>query len=101
MITCIESSSIEVKYRLEYQIQVPEKVVDHHRVQALKPLKICSDVSLKANSQTIDFVTKINNHSCDHIVRVCFEDIYKAAENCSQDQFGTIIRQNVIKIKRV
>ena len=97
MITCIESSSIEVKYRLEYQIQVPEKVVDHHRVQALKPLKICSDVSLKANSQTIDFVTKINNHSCDHIVRVCFEDIYKAAENCSQDQFGTIIRQNVIK----
>ena len=94
---CIESSSIEVKYRLEYQIQVPEKVVDHHRVQALKPLKICSDVSLKANSQTIDFVTKINNHSCDHIVRVCFEDIYKAAENCSQDQFGTIIRQNVIK----
>ena len=30
MITCIESSSIEVKYRLEYQIQVPEKVVDHH-----------------------------------------------------------------------
>ena len=29
--------------------------------------------------------------------RKSFEDIYKAAENCSQDQFGTIIRQNIIK----
>lgn len=34
-----------------------------------------------------------------YIVRVCFfEDDKAKAENCSQDQFGTIIRQNVIKI---
>lgn len=97
IITCIESSSIEVKYRIEYEVRVPYKVEDHRRVQELKSLKICSDVSLKANSHTIDFITKIDNQSCDHIVRVRFEDIYKSKENCSQDQFGSIVRPNIIE----
>src|SRR5699024_411509 len=37
-ITLIESSPIEVKYRLVYKTMVPEKVVDHHRVAELKEL---------------------------------------------------------------
>ena len=95
-ITLIESSPIEVKYRLVYKTMVPEKVVDHHRVAELKELNIISDVSLKANSQTIDFKTTVENHSSDHIVRVTFDDLYESLQNCSQDQFGTIIRDNVI-----
>ena len=63
-ITCIESSDIEVKYRIEYNAKVPAKVVNHERVQELEALKIISDVSLKARSQTIDFTTTIENHSC-------------------------------------
>lgn len=96
-ITCIESSDIEVKYRIEYNAKVPAKVVNHERVQELEALKIISDVSLKARSQTIDFTTTIENHSCDHIVRVTFDDLYQSEENCSQDQFGTIIRKNIIE----
>lgn len=97
VITLIESSSIEAKYRIVYDVKVPEKVVDHHRSQSLKDLRIISDVSLKARQQTIDFKTTIENHSSDHIVRVTFDDLYQASKNCSQDQLGTIIRDNVIK----
>lgn len=97
LITCIKSSSIEIKYRIEYNVKVPQEVIDHHRTIQLMPLKICSDVSLKAHSQTIDFETTIINHSGDHIVRATFEDLYKAKENQSQDQFGSIIRNNIIE----
>ncbi len=40
----------------------------------MKKVALCivTDISLKANSQTIDFETTIDNHSCDHIVRVTF-----------------------------
>lgn len=96
-ITCVESSQIEVKYRIEYDTKVPAKVVNHERVSNLETLKIVSDVSLKSGSQTIDFITTVENHSCDHIVRVTFDDLYQSEENCSQDQFGTIIRKNIIK----
>lgn len=96
-IELIESSNIEAKYRIVFDTSVPEKVVDHHRSQDLKPLRITTDVSLKSNSRTIDFETSVENHSCDHILRVSFNDIYSSQENCSQDQFGTIIRENIIK----
>ena len=92
----IEASSIEAKYRLTFNVKVPEKVVNHHRSDEKVALCIVTDISLKANSQTIDFITKIDNQSCDHIVRVTFDDIYTSHQNCSQDQFGTIIRDNVI-----
>ena len=92
----IEASSIEAKYRLTFNVKVPEKVVNHHRSDEKAALCIVTDISLKANSQTIDFETTIDNHSCDHIVRVTFDDIYTSHQNCSQDQFGTIIRDNVI-----
>ena len=92
----IEASSIEAKYRLTFNVKVPEKVVNHHRSDEKVALCIVTDISLKANSQTIDFETTIDNHSCDHIVRVTFDDIYTSHQNCSQDQFGTIIRDNVI-----
>ena len=95
-IELLESSSIEVKYRITFDTTVPSKVVDHHRSQETKPLRIITDVSLKAHSQTVDFETTIENHSCDHIVRVAFDDIYTSKQNCSQDQLGTIIRDNVI-----
>ena len=92
----IEASSIEAKYRLTFNVKVPEKVINHHRSDEKVALCIVTDISLKANSQTIDFETTIDNHSCDHIVRVTFDDIYTSHQNCSQDQFGTIIRDNVI-----
>ena len=95
-IHCIEESAMEVKYRIEYETQVPEKVVDHKRVKETKTLKICSDVSLKSDSQTIDFETMIDNQSGDHIVRVSFDDIYSSQYSCSQDQLGTIVRPNII-----
>lgn len=96
IITCLEKSAIEVKYRIEYETEVPEKVVNHYRIKDTKTLKIRSDVSLKSHSQTVDFETTIYNKSCDHIVRVSFDDLYPAKENCSQDQLGTIIRPNII-----
>ena len=53
-IELVESSSIEVKYRITFDTTVPSKVVDHHRSQETKPLRIITDVSLKAHSQTVD-----------------------------------------------
>lgn len=96
-IELIESSPIEVQYKLTYICHVPQKVINHQRTPELKLLKIISYVSLKAHSQTIDFQTTINNQSCDHIVRVSFEDIYTSKYNCSQDQFGILRRENIIE----
>lgn len=96
-IELIESSPIEVQYKLTYISQVPQKVVNHQRTQELKLLKIISYVSLKSKSQTVDFQTTVYNYSCDHIVRVSFEDIYTSKYNCSQDQFGIIKRENIIE----
>ena len=73
----IEASSIEAKYRLTFNVKVPEKVVNHHRSDEKAALCIVTDISLKANSQTIDFETTIDNHSCDHIVRaVSYTHLY-------------------------
>ena len=95
-ITCIEKSSIQVTYRIQYKVMLPERVEKHRRVKERKPMTIISDVTLMANSKRLDFTTTIENHTKDHKVRVSFKDIHTSSKNESQDQFGSIIRDNIL-----
>lgn len=99
-IELVESSSIEVVYRITYTIETPEKIVNHYRVKETVVSTIVTEISLLANSRSVDFKTTIDNMAKDHIIKATFKDVTSSIQNCSQDHFGTIIRDNIIKKQR-
>ncbi|MEG0276742.1 MAG: glycoside hydrolase family 38 C-terminal domain-containing protein [Coprobacillus sp.] len=100
-IECIESSSIEVVYKITYDFITPARIENHYRIDTEKVTsQIVSYISLKAHQKTIDFHTSILNKGKDHIIKVAFKDVYSSKENLSQDHFGTIVRSNTILKQR-
>ena len=99
-IEIVESSAIEVVYKMTYQITAPERIEDHYRVEETATSLLTTFVSIRSSDRKVHFKTVISNCGQDHIIKAVFQDRTASMENCSQDHFGTIIRSNTILKQR-
>ncbi len=106
----LRNGELEATYRITYTWELPECVeadlhihVPHgsewvdmgglHRSQRKKAVTISTDVTLRRDSKSLDFVTTVDNTVCDHRLRVVFPTMLeKAAFSCADSPYDVVKR---------
>jgi mannosylglycerate hydrolase len=93
-------NNFETAFEIKHIMSVPKSLNNDrlHRSSNLTELKITSTVRLRADSKTIDIKTKINNNSCDHIIKVLSKAPVNVQSSYAGDHFSVIERSNYIPV---
>lgn len=87
-----ESNIQRAILELIYEIKLPENSSEKGRSKKLQNHKLKIDAILYNNNEFIEFKTKWNNKSKNHILQIGFNLKDKITETLSEDLFGTVKR---------